>query len=311
MEKFLKYGEKKGCSFVELKTHKGNRTSIELQNDEIKELSSGDSIMYSARVVYKGREGMSYSNKEGFDKLIDNAVRLARSMDKEINLQPLPKLKKRIKTKFKINPLDVDLEEKKKKILKLDLRRNFKKVNSIRFVYQDSSRTLNIINSEDRDLEWKDVSLGFIAFAHAKEGNRIEQFHDLRRGHYGFELFNQAEAAVKESMQMAQKMLESKDAKGGNYPVIIDSRLGGVFSHEAVGHACEADAVLQGASVMNNKLGKLVGSTSVHILDDGSREGCNGWGAFDDEEGEGHNTYLAKQGILEGYFKTKAKSRLK
>src|SRR3989344_4925248 len=119
MEKFLKYGEKKGCSFVELKTHKGNRTSIELQNDEIKELSSGDSIMYSARVVYKGREGMSYSNKEGFDKLIDNAVRLARSMDKEINLQPLPKLKKRIKTKFKINPLDVDLEEKKKKILKL------------------------------------------------------------------------------------------------------------------------------------------------------------------------------------------------
>ncbi|HLC86012.1 MAG TPA: TldD/PmbA family protein [Candidatus Nanoarchaeia archaeon] len=310
MEKFLKYGEKRGCSYLELKSYSSTRTSIELLNDEIKDLSQSDSRMYSAKVIYKGSEGLTYSNNEDFRKLIDNAVKLARSMKKEAKIAELPKLKKKIKTKYKISPMDVSLEDKKKKILKLDLRKSFKKINSIKFSYGDSVKNIAFINTEGRNLEWDDVGIGYLALSHAKEGNRIEQFHDLRRNHKGFELFDEAEECVKESMSMAEKMLEAKESKGGNYPVIIDQRLGGVFSHEAVGHACEADTVIQGVSVMSGKLRKLIASTCVNIIDDGSKDTLSGWIPFDDEGSESKKTYLIKQGFLEGYLHTRETAKL-
>ncbi len=305
MEEFINYGEKRGCSYVELKSYSGSRTCIELQNENIKEISLGDSMLYSAKVIFNGSEGLAYSSTEDFKKLIDNALKLAKSMKKETKIERLQKKKFRVKTKYKINPMDVDLEEKKKRIAKLDLRKDFKNVNSISFFYQDSLKRLHILSSEGRDVVWDDVSVGYMALAHAKDGNRIEQFHDVKRLHKGFELFKEAEETVNNAMSMAEKMLESKNAVGGNYPVIIDGRLGGVFSHEAVGHGCEADAVLQGASVMAGNIGKMLGSTCVNIIDDGTREPLNGWIPFDDEGLESCKTYLVRQGFLEGYLHTR------
>ena len=51
MESFLKYAEKKGCDYAELKEYTGSRTNIKLENDKIKELSQGNSVMYSVKVI--------------------------------------------------------------------------------------------------------------------------------------------------------------------------------------------------------------------------------------------------------------------
>src|SRR3989338_5816810 len=125
MESFLKYAEKKGCNYVELKEYSGNKTSIQLENDKIKELSKGNALMYAARVMYKNKEGLAYSNKEDYKQLIDNAIKLAN------------KNSKTIKTKFKINPENIDLEDKKKDVMKLDLRKDYKKINSLRVNYSE------------------------------------------------------------------------------------------------------------------------------------------------------------------------------
>src|SRR3989344_1517630 len=193
MESFLKYAEKKGCNYVELKEYSGNKTSIQLENDKIKELSKGNALMYAARVMYKNKEGLAYSNKE-----------------------------------------------------------DYKKINSLRVNYSDNNRKLKITTSEGRELTWNDNVVGIVSVAYAKDGNRLEQFYKSKIKHQGYELFKkEASGIVNNSMEMAEKMLQSKLAKGGNYPVIIDQALGGVFSHEAVGHGCEADNVLQGATVIH------------------------------------------------------------
>src|SRR3989344_8983773 len=215
MESFLKYAEKKGCNYVELKEYSGNKTSIQLENDKIKELSKGNALMYAARVMYKNKEGLAYSNKEDYKQLIDNAIKLANK----------------------------------------------------------NSKIIKITTSEGRELTWNENVVGIVSVAYAKDGNRLEQFYKSKIKHQGYELFKkEASGIVNNSMEMAEKMLQSKLAKGGNYPVIIDQALGGVFSHEAVGHGCEADNVLQGATVMNEKIGKLIARTSVNIIDDGSLE---------------------------------------
>ena len=109
METFLKYAEKKGCNYIELKEYSGNRTSIQLENEKIKELSKGNALMYAARVIYKNKEGLAYSNKENYKELIDNAIKLAHKNNKIITIDKLPKLKKAVKTKLKINPEDIVL----------------------------------------------------------------------------------------------------------------------------------------------------------------------------------------------------------
>ena len=185
-----------------------------------------------------------------------------------------------------------------------------KKINSLRVNYSDNNRKLKITTSEGRELTWNDNVVGIVSVAYAKDGNRLEQFYKSKIKHQGYELFKkEASGIVNNSMEMAEKMLQSKLAKGGNYPVIIDQALG-VFSHEAVGHGCEADNVLQGATVMNEKIGKLIASTSVNIIDDGSLEEGYGWTAFDDEGVEGQKTYLIRNGFLEGYLHTRETASL-
>jgi len=303
MEKFISYGEKKGCSYTELKSYKSIRNTIEVVDKNVKELSSSEASLYSARVILNGSEGLSYSNKDNFKELIDNAVKLAKIQDKKIKFNPLKKINVKIKTKYKINIVDINLEDKKKNILNLfNEKKNYKKISSLKFIYRDSKTKFDFLNSENRKISWDDSAVRYVAYSYAKEGSRIESFIDTRSGHKGYELFkNESDKMIKYVLSMGEEMLKSKNAKAGNYPVMVNHHLGGVFAHEAVGHACEADAVLQGSSVIK-RLGNRVGSENITIIDDKTIEGNNGWVPYDDEGVKGERTILIQNGFLKGYL---------
>ncbi len=305
MEKFIKYGEKKGCSYVELKSNNSKATIIELEDNKIKNLSFDDSKLFCARVVCNGSEGLAYSNKEDFKSLIDNAMKLAKVIKKDTKFDSLPSVKKRIKTKYKINPLDVSLEDKKNDVLKLDIRKKFKNVSNISFTYREINNNLQFLSSEGRDINFDLTRVSYLALAHAKRGNTVEQFHKTYARHQGYEVMKKSYEDVDYAMDMSEKMLDAKHAGGGNFPVIIDQYLGGVFAHEAVGHGCEADLVLQNSSVMNDKLNSKIGTNNISIVDDGTKEILNGWVPVDNEGVDGHHTVLIKKGILQNYLQTR------
>ncbi len=73
--------------------------------------------------------------------------------------------------------------------------------------------------------------------------------------------------------------------------------MGGVFTHEAVGHACEADSILQRASILYNKKNARLGSDILNISDDGSILG-NGFIPFDDDGVKSQKNKLIEDGIL-------------
>jgi TldD protein len=84
--------------------------------------------------------------------------------------------------------------------------------------------------------------------------------------------------------------------------VIVDSKLGGVFVHEAMGHACEADGVLAGNSILENKIGTCIGNEAVTILDDGSNRERYGYIPADSEGIASQKTVLVETGCLQGYL---------
>ncbi|MEA3378135.1 MAG: TldD/PmbA family protein [Nanoarchaeota archaeon] len=297
MEEILDYGQKKGASYIEILSSKNCRTKIEIAEKKIKEISSGNSKFYSIRLIYKQKVGMAYSYAFDFKKLVEKAIKNAKANDTQTKFASLPLIKKRIKTKMKINPKNISLEEKKNDMLNLDIRNQFKKISSLKLIYGDNQSTYEFYNSEGSELIWDDCSLGVIMWPFAKEGTNIQNFLKIERIKGGYELMEKARVSIKTAMEKAEEMLKTKSAKGGFFPTIVDHKLGGVFAHEAVGHACEADHVLMGESILKNKMNTEIGSNIINISDDGNIKTW-GWTPFDSEGGKASKTQLIKKGIL-------------
>jgi TldD protein len=103
------------------------------------------------------------------------------------------------------------------------------------------------------------------------------------------------------AVDVAIRKLDADYAKGGGYTVILDPKLVGILSHEAIGHTVEADFVLSG-SIVQGKLGQKVASELVTLVDDGSVEGAAGMVLVDDEGVLSEPTVVIDKGVLRGYL---------
>jgi TldD protein len=91
-------------------------------------------------------------------------------------------------------------------------------------------------------------------------------------------------------------------APAGRMPLVADNVLTHVFFHEAVGHATEADAILEKSSVLVGKLGQQIAPESLNLFDTPKIKNEHGFYHFDDEGVKAHNTQLIKNGVLNSYL---------
>jgi TldD protein len=101
--------------------------------------------------------------------------------------------------------------------------------------------------------------------------------------------------------ERAAALLDAPGVKGGAYPVILDSELGGVFIHEAFGHLSEADFVYENPQAREMMtLGRRFGNKVLNVGDNGAAAGLRGTLPFDDEGTPTRDTALIKEGVLVG-----------
>ena len=94
----------------------------------------------------------------------------------------------------------------------------------------------------------------------------------------------------------AVELLKAKTPKGGEMPVLLDQELAGVFVHEAVGHASEADLVLEGDSILKNRIGEQIASPLITIIDDPTLHEF-GYYPFDAEGVQSKKTEIIREGF--------------
>lgn len=113
------------------------------------------------------------------------------------------------------------------------------------------------------------------------------------------------EALFSSAREAKRKCLDSLSAlppPSGTFTVVLDNEMAGVFAHEAVGHACEGDAIMEHSSVLEGKKGMRIGSELISIWDSPEIEGAFGSYSFDDEGMPGKATNLINEGTLSGFL---------
>jgi len=198
---------------------------------------------------------------------------------------------------------DVSLAEKKALLEKYNevMLSSGDKIVDTNAVYADDFTRMIYANSEGTFIEEERPSVSLRCVACAHDGENVQQALESHAGPYGFEYVIDQEELVRKAARHAIELLDAQPVKGGNYTVVADQGLAGLFVHEAFGHMSEADFIYENPKAREMMtLGRRFGSDILQVYDDGSVPGLRGSHPYDDEGTPSRRNILIKDGILVG-----------
>ncbi len=283
--------------------------SILLDNGEIREISNNFSSGAAVRFLDGGSWGfVSLDDKDALDGALISARKLAGAARKKfprekITLAPVEKPHLKNLPEIRESPDDISIEDKVKLLIEIEKSARIDGISSTNAVYSESRVTVGYSSSEGLDCEYTLNRIGFAISAIAQSGGNYQIGRESRFGVMGFEIFKKHDAfeLARKAGNTAVELLSAKTPKAGSYPVILDQELAGVFIHEAVGHAVEADHVIEGNSILEGKIGKQIAAPCITVYDDPSLHEF-GYYPFDDEGAESKKTVLIQDGVLKSFL---------
>ena len=177
--------------------------------------------------------------------------------------------------------------------------------------YADSRKRVLVANSDGLLADDEVVRL-LLRISAVADGDTGMQTGFQSMGHtVGFEIFDtvDVEELARDAARQAITKLGARPAPSGSMPVVIKHGTGGVLFHEACGHGLEADHIAKGASVYAGKVGELVASPLVTVVDDGTMAGEWGTLSIDDEGHPTQRNVLIQDGVLTDYMWDYLRSR--
>ena len=114
------------------------------------------------------------------------------------------------------------------------------------------------------------------------------------------------ETSAQEVCGSASTMLRADYVDGGQMPVVLANRFGGVIFHEACGHLLETTQIERGTTPFADCIGESIAHPSVTAIDEGLSDGAFGSLSMDDEGMEPQRTVLIENGILKRFISDRA-----
>ncbi|MEY2398679.1 MAG: TldD protein [Actinomycetota bacterium] len=177
-------------------------------------------------------------------------------------------------------------------------------INQVNANYADIRRRILVANSDGLLASDDQVRTRFSVTAVATGDTGMQTGYQSTGFSMGWELFDRidVEDMGRKAAQKAITKLRARPAPSGAMPVVLAKGSGGVMFHEACGHGLEADAVQKNTTVFAGRVGELVASPLVTLVDDGTMG--PEWGSFsiDDEGRPATYNVLIKDGVLTDYM---------
>ena len=229
-------------------------------------------------------------------------ARVARS-EEPVELAPIPVSKDRITVALEQDFREIPLAVKKALAEEYNniLLSQSDKIVDTTTGYRDTFSRVFFANSEGTFIEAERPMISLVAAAIARDGDNVQTARESRSGQSGFDLVQGCEDLPRIAAQRAVELLSAETVVGGQYPVVLNQRLAGVFIHEAFGHLSESDFVYENPKAQEMMvLGRRFGQDILTVFDDGSLPGLRGTHKYDDEGTPTGRTDLIKNGILVG-----------
>lgn len=306
-ELFLKLSKEKGIRYGELRIEESETTSISFRGKELEELSVSKSKGGNIRIL--GRYGWGFVS---FNEINPNSIReyfeqaySASSLivGEDLDIEYSGPVVDRVIIPMEKDFRGIPLEDKKKLLSEYNnIMLTFSpKIQSTQIRYNDRFTRRYFVNTEGVDIVQERGDIAGVLFAIAKEGDLVEQYHYSTGGINGFQVIEGLHNEALHTAEMAVKLLSAPVVKGGEYTVVLDPRLAGVFIHEAFGHLSEADHVYENEKLKELMvIGKRFGPDFLNVVDDPTYQGLRGSYKYDDEGVLARKTYLIKDGVLVG-----------
>ena len=305
----LAKGRSTGAEFAEIFVDDKRSTSAGLDDNKVEQVNSGRDRGAGIRVIAGETTGFAHTSdlsERGLLAAAEAAAQAARQGDGGVHTIALQPLLRHPVNTVRTFPDTVAKATKVELLMRAnDAARSLDSaIVQVSAGYGDSIKRILVANSEGVFSADTQVRTLFRISAIANGDAGMQTGYQSLGHTIGFEVFdeNDIEELAMAAARQALTKLKARPAPSSAMPVVIKQGSGGVLFHEACGHGLEADLVGKGASVYRDKVGQLVASPLVTVVDDGTMTGE--WGAIGIDD-EGHPTQsntLIENGILTDYM---------
>ncbi|NYT20491.1 MAG: TldD/PmbA family protein [Methanomicrobiales archaeon] len=294
-----------GVRYYDIRHVQGQSTHIDIDNGVCE--SAASSFFDHAVIRALSRNGWGIITIDNFQELqegeiatlVDRAASISAICGEDISLSPplrgsvdVPPLEE--------DPRDVSLGEKTAILLDLERSARIPGIMNTRVNYIERFENVGFRDSTGYENRYEICRSGFGVMAVAARNGTLQMGYERRHTIRGLNIRHQQDLA-REAAERALSLLDARPARGGTMRAVLDPELAGVFAHEAVGHASEADLVQEGNSVLAGKIGERIGNPVVTIVDDPSLPEF-GFEPFDAEGSATGRTEIIRKGVLAGFL---------
>ena len=298
-----------GGEFAEVFAEDRRGTAARLDDGRVEDMASGRERGAGIRVVIGETTGFAHTSdlsEPGLRAAAQAAAAAARGGGGGVRTVAL----KRVDATAP-NGVDV-LPETVAKAVKVDLLRKADEaarsagsaVRQVSALYGDSRRRILVANSDGVLASDDQVKTRFQVSCVASGDTGMQTGRESVGATVGFEFFDtvSVEDLARSAADRAITKLSARPAPSGTVPVVIKQGSGGVLFHEACGHGLEADHIAKEVSVFAGRVGELVASPLVTLVDDGTMGPEWGALAIDDEGHPTGRNVLIENGVLTEYM---------
>jgi TldD protein len=296
--------KKQRADYLEARLEESQTSHITYRGKGLESIGRATASGGNVRALVKG--GWGFTSFNNLDNLSDRtalAVEQAQSAGSgKSKLAEIEPVTDDVPSGVAKNPVEIPLADKKRLLDEYnEIIWSIPQIQTSTIGYSDSRKKVIFQNSEGSYItqERADVNLRLAAIA-AKDGE-VQQV-GLSLGSRGdFSAIQGLHKQIEEMARHAVALLVAPQAKGGEYTVVLDPILAGVFVHEAFGHLSESDFVYENERLREiMKLGKPFGAKELNIVDSAAEPGLRGSYKYDDEGVRAAKTYLIREGKLVG-----------
>jgi len=305
-EKLFKLAKEKGIEDIQVYFSGSTEFDIEVLKGSVEKYAIADSAKLAVKGIYQGKMGTVSTeviNEDVFDFIVDSIIASAIAIDSEdeVFIYKGDKSYKKLEGLFNQELVEVPAARKiedTKKLEKLVLAQD-ERITMVQAFYGEGTTKVSIQNSKGLNLEKKVNNSALGVFVIASDGTDQRTAYEYKLSN-DYNDFNLEEMAIN-GAKKACAQLGASPVESGEYEILIENAASASLLHPHVA-MFSAESVQKNVSLLKGKIGEVLGSDLITLVDDPFRKKSAKSGAFDDEGVATKYKELIKEGKLTGFL---------